>query len=77
MNERTDSLSPSRRSVPTRKLADHLAFLTNHVVFVPDLYRGDAWDAGEGSGSRESLLAFRARVRECVNAYVHAGGSRV
>lgn len=51
-----------RRSVQTRKLADHLAFLTNHVVLVPDLYRGDGWDPHSGA---QALRDFRARVR-CV-----------
>ncbi|KAM3570105.1 hypothetical protein VYU27_007818 [Nannochloropsis oceanica] len=35
------------RSVQMRKLADHMAFLTNHVFLVPDLYRGEVY--GEDS----------------------------
>jgi hypothetical protein len=56
-----------RRKVQTRKLADHMAFLTNHVFFVPDLYRDDPWvEDGE-----ETVEQWRARV--CVERGVTGG----
>ena len=48
----------NRRSVQMRKLADHMAFLTNHVFLVPDLYRGEVY--GEGTTKE----AWREAVRE-------------
>lgn len=56
-----------RRKVQTRKLADHMAFLTNHVFFVPDLYRDDPWvEDGE-----ETVEQWRTRV--CVEPGVIEG----
>lgn len=51
-----DDDDDDRRSVQTRKLADHVAFLTNSVVLVPDLYRGEdprASTAGVRGSTRE------------------------
>lgn len=52
-----------RRSVATRKLADHVAFLTNHVVLVPDLYRGQAPLASRRASLGASLRELRQQVR--------------
>jgi len=41
-----------------RKLADHMAFLTNHVFFVPDLYRGEVY------GEDSTKEAWREAVSE-------------
>jgi hypothetical protein len=35
-----------------------MAFITNHVFFVPDLFRGDPWDKDAG----ESFSDWRDRV---------------
>lgn len=41
-----------------RKLADHMAFLTNHVFLVPDLYRGEVY------GEDSTKEAWREAVSE-------------
>lgn len=45
-----------------------MAFLTNHVVLVPDLYRGDGWEPQthtQANNDAQALMEFRARVRGC------------
>lgn len=48
-----------RRNVQTRKLADHMALLTDHVFFMPDLYRDDPWVPGMAEKEEER---WRRRV---------------
>ncbi|EKU20579.1 alpha beta-hydrolase domain-containing protein [Nannochloropsis gaditana CCMP526] len=48
------------RSVQTRKLADHMSFLSNHVFFVPDLYRGQVFKKGQ---SKEAWRAAHPPIR--------------